>query len=138
MPDSALVLEILRQLLWSTQTVAKRFAPIQTPADFTSSDQGMEKLDAICMQLIAIGESVKHLDKITDGTLLVRYPGVEWKRIMGMRDVLSHHYFDVDAEMVYAVCKIHLGELQNSLECMIADLGASDHQLNWLRPRGTG
>ena len=26
------------------------------------------------------------------------------KRIMGMRDILSHHYFDIDAEIVHSVC----------------------------------
>jgi uncharacterized protein with HEPN domain len=67
----------------------------------------LEKLDAICMQLIAIGEGVKNLDKVTDGSLLVGYPQIDWKRVMGMRDTLSHHYFDVDAEAVYAVCANH-------------------------------
>lgn len=125
MPDVALLREILEQLLRSAQTIARRFAPIRSPADFTSSDEGMEKLDAICMQLIAIGESVKHLDKITDGSLFARYPGVEWKRIMGMSDVLSHHYFDVDAEVVYTVCEVHLGRLEQALRRMAADLGES-------------
>lgn len=31
-------------------------------------------MDAICMMLIVIGESLKNLDKITDATLLPRYP----------------------------------------------------------------
>jgi len=34
--------------------------------DFLVSEPGLEKLDAICMQLIAIGESLKNLDKITN------------------------------------------------------------------------
>ena len=57
------------------------------------------------MQLIAIGESVKNLDKVTNNSLLIHYPLVEWKQVMGMRDVLSHHYFDLDAELVFSVCK---------------------------------
>jgi len=36
----------------------------------------MEKLDAICMQLIAIGEGLKNVDKITDNSLLHQYPDV--------------------------------------------------------------
>ena len=82
MLDAALLRDILRRILWSTQTIAKRFEPIQSPADFTSSDQGLEKLDAICMQLIAIGEAVKHLDKVSGGSLLASYPHVQWKRII--------------------------------------------------------
>ncbi|MCH7517111.1 MAG: DUF86 domain-containing protein, partial [Bacteroidetes bacterium] len=46
---------------------------------------------------MAIGESVKYLDKVTESGLLSQYSQVEWKRVMGMRDVLSHHYFDLDA-----------------------------------------
>lgn len=57
--DKELTLEILAQIHKATQTVLRRFEPIKSPEDLTSSDAGMEKLDAICMQLIAIGESLK-------------------------------------------------------------------------------
>jgi len=117
-----LVKEILCQVLSATRTIAKRFAPIVSVEDFVSSEAGLEKLDAICMQLIAIGESIKHLDKITEGTLLPRYPQVEWKRVMGMRDVLTHHYFDLDAEIVYSVCAHHIGVLEQTIEVVLADL----------------
>lgn len=122
MYDIELVKEILRQILWSAQTIAKRFAPITSPEEFVASESGLEKLDAICMQLIAIGESVKHLDKVTASRLLVRYPQIEWKRVMGMRDVLSHHYFDLDAEVVYTVCDTNIEELAQTIQHILADL----------------
>jgi len=53
------------------------------------------------MMLIAIGESLKHLDKITDGKLLSMYPEVDWKGAKGARDIISHHYFDLNAEAVF-------------------------------------
>jgi uncharacterized protein with HEPN domain len=84
----------------------------------------LEKLDAICMQLIAIGESVKNLDKVTEGKLLSSYPQVEWKRVMGMRDVLNHHYFDLDAEAVYVICETHIPEPISTLQHILADLNA--------------
>jgi uncharacterized protein with HEPN domain len=122
MYDVELVREILRQILGATQTITRRFAPITTPEDFVTSEAGLEKLDAICMQLIAIGEGVKHLDKVTEGTLLPRYPQIEWKRVMGMRDVLSHHYFDLDAEVVYSVCANHIKVLTQTIQVMLADM----------------
>jgi len=122
MYDIELVREILRQILGAAQTITKRFVPITSPEDFVISEAGLEKLDAICMQLIAIGESVKHLDKVTEGTLLPRYPQIEWKRVMGMRDVLSHHYFDLDAEVVYSVCANHIEVLTQTIQVMLADL----------------
>ena len=118
MSDPALVYEILRQLRQATSTIIRRFTAIDSVDDFTSSDAGLEKLDAMCMQLIAIGESLKNLDKITEGALLAQYPEVPWKRVMGMRDVLSHHYFDLDAEVVYNVCAMHIPTLAATLEKM--------------------
>lgn len=50
---------------------------------------------------------------------------IEWKRIMGMRDILSHHYFDVDAEVVYSVCAHHIATLTSILEWMLTDIGDS-------------
>lgn len=77
MYDIGFAREILHQILWSAETIAKRFEPVTSAQDFLVSDAGLEKLDAICMQLIAIGESLKNLDKVTEGALLLRYPQVE-------------------------------------------------------------
>lgn len=120
--DVELTREILRQVLSAARTIAKRFAPIASAEDFLSSEAGLEKLDSICMQLIAIGESIKHVDRITEGALLPRYPQVEWKRVMGMRDMLTHHYFDLDAEVVYSVCADRMSTLEQTVEAMLADL----------------
>ena len=76
----------------------------------------MEKLDAACMVLIAIGESVKNLDKLTEGALLLTYPAIPWKRVMGMRDVIAHHYFDVDAEVVFEVITKEIAPLKAAIE----------------------
>ncbi len=100
-----LVLEVLTQIHQSATTVIKRFEPVKTANDFTDSDAGMEKLDAICMQLIAIGESLKNIDKATNKSLLPKYPQVKWDKIKGIRDIISHHYFDVDAEIL-TLCKV--------------------------------
>lgn len=40
---------------------------------------------------------------------------VEWK-IMGMRDVIAHHYFDVDAEVVYGVITKEIAPLKTAIE----------------------
>lgn len=120
--DKKLILEILEQILNATQTIQRRFEPIQAANDFTDSEGGIEKLDAICMQIIAIGESLKSLDKITENSLLPRYPGIDWKKIKGMRDIISHHYFDVDADLIYDVCANHIGILGEKIQNMINDL----------------
>ncbi len=116
MYDQELVLEILTQIYEATQTILKRFEPVKSVEDFTDSDSGMEKLDAICMQLIAIGEGLKNLDKVTGNSLLPRYPQVEWKKAKALRDIISHHYFDVNAEAIYKVCHDHIGNLAETIK----------------------
>jgi uncharacterized protein with HEPN domain len=80
MYDRELATEILSQILKATQRVLRRFEPIQSPNDFVLSESGLEKFDAICMQLIAIGEGLKNLDKVTDKKLLPNYPQVDWTK----------------------------------------------------------
>ncbi len=122
MYDRELVLEIASQIHNATQTIMRRFAVIQSPEDFTSSEAGMEKLDGLCMQLIAIGEGLKNLDKVTDHALLLRYPQVEWKKAKGLRDIISHHYFDVNAEAIFEVCKMHIPVLGKTIAKMMDDV----------------
>jgi hypothetical protein len=74
MYDKELLLETLEQIHKLTKTILFRFEPIKNVSDFTDSPAGMEKLDSICMPLIAIGESLKKLDKITEGGLLKNTP----------------------------------------------------------------
>ena len=79
--DKELVLEILEQVSNAIHRVQTRFEPIRSADDFTNSEGGVEKLDSICMQLIAIGESLKNLDRISENHLLPEYPEVDWKKI---------------------------------------------------------
>ena len=82
----------------------------------------MEKLDAICMQLIAIGEGLKNLDKVTDNSLLPKYPQVEWRKAKALRDIMSHHYFDVNAEAIFKVCRDHIGHLGETINRIIDEI----------------
>ena len=100
----------------------ERFKPVESVNDFTDSPAGMEKLDSICMLLIAIGEALKNLDKATNKTLLIRYPQVDWKKAKGMRDIISHHYFEADAEVIYDVCKNNIVELAQTINQIIQDI----------------
>jgi uncharacterized protein with HEPN domain len=120
--DRELALEILTQIFDAIQKIKKRFTPINSAEEFTNSDEGMEKLDAICMQLIAVGESLKNLDKITSKKVLSKYPEIDWKKVMGMRDIISHHYFDVDAEAIFDVCENHIDQLGSAIKKIMNDL----------------
>ena len=122
MYDRDLVREILSQILKALDTVIHRFDPVKTLADFTGSPVGMEKLDAICMQLIAIGEGLKNVDKITDNSLLPQYPEINWKGAKAMRDIISHHYFEIDAEIIFEVCQNKIKPLHDTVKKILDNL----------------
>ncbi len=120
--DLELVLEILRQIEDASQKILYRFGAIQTVEDFTHSQAGVEKMDSICMMFIVIGESLKNLDKVTNNDLLSQYPQVEWKKAKAMRDILTHHYPTVNAEVVFYTCKEKIPLLQSTIQKMIEDV----------------
>ena len=122
MYNRELTAEIFRNIIWAIEQITKRFQAIETSEDFIKDDQGLEKLDSICMQLINIGEALKEIDKLTVGKLLVKYPAVDWKKAKGMRDIITHHYFDIDAEIVFTVCSEHLPEMKSVLERILLEI----------------
>jgi uncharacterized protein with HEPN domain len=122
MYDPELLVERLQTLLEALKRIPRRFADITTPADFYSSDAGIDRMDAICMILIAAGEEIKSIDRKTEGRLLSRYPGVKWRGAMGVRDVLAHGYFQVNAEQLFDICQNDIPELIETVKTMIVDI----------------
>ncbi|MBN1930774.1 MAG: DUF86 domain-containing protein [Desulfobacterales bacterium] len=122
MRDKELCLEVLRQIEEAAAKIIIRFEPIHQVSDFTGSPAGIEKMDAICMMLIVIGESLKNLDKITEGQLLHQYPEVDWKKAKGMRDIITHHYADIHAETVFFTCKRKIPQLLETIRKIITEL----------------
>lgn len=49
-------------------------------------------------------------------------PDIEWSKIVGMRHVLVHGYFDIDTAIVWATASGDLPRLRNSLEALLRTL----------------
>lgn len=114
--NAAMVYETLKNIDIAITRLQDRSTDIHSVNDYLMSPAGMEKLDAACMVLIAIGESVKTLDKLTEKQLLPTYPSVDWKGVMGVRDVIAHHYFEVDPEAVFDIIKNDLEPLKKAIQ----------------------
>ena len=69
-----MALGCLKDIQKALALIEERSAIVTHVNDFLCSPEGMLRLDALCMNLIALGESVKNLDKITNGELLTLYP----------------------------------------------------------------
>ena len=102
--------------------ILKRFEDIENEDDFLKDLQGIEKLDSISMRLIAIGEGFKNIDKLSNKELLKKYPQIVWKDVKGVRDILSHHYFDIDAQVVYDICQNDIVELLKIIKIIQKDI----------------
>jgi len=111
-----MVYETLKNINTAITRLQERSIDIHSVDDYLMSPTGMEKLDAACMVLIALGESVKTLDKLTEKKLLSTYPSVDWKGVMGVRDIIAHHYFEVDPEAVLDIIKNDLEPLKKAID----------------------
>jgi len=120
--NKSIALDILEDILSAIERVEERTQEVNSIDDFLCSPSGQVLLDATCMLLIAIGESLKNLDKTTEGKLLPTYPSIPWKNVKGMRDIIAHHYFDVDAAQILWIVKNEIGPLKSAIQFFIEEL----------------
>jgi uncharacterized protein with HEPN domain len=124
MYDRILVNSSLTQIQSLLHTITERSAKIKDIDDFYLSPNGMLLLDALCMNLIALGEAVKNLDKVSNKQLLIRYQQIDWGGIMRMRDKIAHHYFEVDAEVVLLTVQEDIPLVKAAIKQIVGDLTA--------------
>jgi len=67
--------------------------------------------DAVIRNFEIIGEATRHLDD----SFRKKYPNVEWKKMVGLRDKLIHDYIGVDLWAVWAVVEDIIPELAESM-----------------------
>jgi len=122
MYDRMLIREKLEQILEALLRIQRRSEDILSPDDFEANDENLDKLDAIAMMLIAVGEAFKKIDKETGGELLLHYPQIDWRGVMGVRNVLAHDYFDIDTEEIFKICHKDIPLLAAVVTQMLKDV----------------
>ena len=117
----------LKDVLEALERIPRRSESIHSPDDFLVDETGLEHLDSICMILVAVGEAFRQVDVKTKGEWLSRYPQIPWRDVIGVRNVIAHGYFDIDAEQVFSICNEDIPELIRTVRVMIKELedGAS-------------
>ena len=118
--DRKSVLELLEYIIFSINLIEERFLKIETSDDFIKDNEGLEKLDAISMRLQSIGEAIKNILKLNETILLQDTDKSYWSEIVRFRDILSHHYIDIDSEIVYDICNEDLAELKSKITKLIS------------------
>jgi len=44
-----------------------------------------------------------------------RYPAIPWGKIIGLRNILVHHYFAIDAKEIWAVVDLDIPPLREAV-----------------------
>lgn len=114
--DKANLHELIKFIQESIALIKRRFESIQTSDDFLANDEGIDRLDAISMRLQGIGEAIKNIDKREHDLLLKVADGLYWSKIIKTREILTHHYIDIDAQIIYEICHDKLVELEEKIQ----------------------
>ena len=47
---------------------------------------------------------------------------IPWKNVKGMRDIIAHHYFDVDTSQILWIIKNEIAPLKVAIQFFISEL----------------
>jgi len=114
--DKMSIIELLEFIDESIDIIKKRFMTIEKSDDFLDCEYGLEKLDSIILRIQTIGEALKNIDKHHRGFLENVADRSYWSKIIKLRELISHHYLDLDAEIIYDICNEKLDELQTNIQ----------------------
>ena len=114
--------ELLQFILESISLIKKRFDGILNSDDFLASDDGLMRLDAISMRLQSIGEALKNIDKRDREFLLEIADKTYWSNIIKTREIITHHYIDIDSETIFMICDEKLDDLENKISILLNKL----------------
>ena len=89
-------------------------------ADFEHFSENSMMVFACIKQLEIIGEASNHLSD----DIKTKYDSVEWRQIVGMRNVFVHEYFGVDNHLVWDVIKNDMSHFKHTVELMLEELNS--------------
>jgi uncharacterized protein with HEPN domain len=78
-------------------------------------ENNQEKQDAILRRITIIGEATKRLS----WEFREKHQQIPWKKIAGMRDVITHNYDEVEIQEIWTVIKVNLPELFNYIKPLV-------------------
>lgn len=83
--------------------------------DFIEFKRNYLIVDAVIRNFEIIGEASKNIPE----SIRLRYPSVPWKKMIGLRNLISHEYFGVDYEMIWTITKESLPQNKIDIQMII-------------------
>jgi uncharacterized protein with HEPN domain len=103
----------LRDIIDAIQKI-ERYTRGMTRAAFAADDR---TIDAVVRNLIVLGEASRHIPPAVE----TRHPEVPWEKMRGIRNVVVHEYFGVDAEILWQTARDDLPPLLPLLERVLCE-----------------
>ena len=74
--------------------------------------QDEKTIDAVVRNFEVIGEAANRIDNDVKD----KFPNVEWRRIIGLRNRIVHEYFGIDLEIIWQIIEEKLVDFQTQME----------------------
>ena len=116
----------LRDIVESIDAVDRADALLRTHPHDAEVEQ--VALDAIHYRVFTIGEAVKALSS----GLRAAHPEVPWSDIARMRDLIGHHYYKLDPQIVRATIGEPIALLRTACEAMLVERSEPEDETDFL------
>jgi len=82
---------------------------------FKQFKQNYMAVDAVIRNFEIIGEASKSIPL----DIKEKYPEIPWKKMVGLRNLITHEYFGVDYEMIWEIARNNLPQNRSDLKKII-------------------
>jgi uncharacterized protein with HEPN domain len=101
--------DILKSMLRITEYIDAK--------NFTDFKKNYMLVDAVVRNFEIIGEASKNIPL----KIQKQYPEIPWKKMYGLRNLISHEYFGIDYEMLWEIASVSLTQNIKDLKRIIEE-----------------
>jgi uncharacterized protein with HEPN domain len=98
----------IERIISYSNKIARYLDGVSSIEVFEAND---EKVDAVLLNLEQIGETAKKLSEDFKNNTTT----IEWNKIIGLRNLISHEYEGVDLTLIYNIARINIPDLLNKV-----------------------
>lgn len=92
----------------------ERYTGSQTLETFSKNEM---IVDAVLRNIEIIGEAAKNIPE----QVKKKFPDIPWKRMIGLRNIVSHEYFGVDLTIIWEIVRKDLPAIVPKVKTMLSN-----------------
>ncbi|MCK4853009.1 MAG: DUF86 domain-containing protein [Bacteroidales bacterium] len=85
--------------------------------NFIQFKQNSMLVDAVVRNFEIIGEATRNIPD----EIMSKYPEIPWKKMYGLRNLISHEYFGIDYEMIWKIVGDNLPQNLKDIQRILKD-----------------